>query len=124
MTRTRALVTRHGRKQHFATLGVGETAWVPVCSITDVPVFGATITGIDDWNTWLAAAEHDDGAMCSRCRTPLLVAALALHEVEDLRARLVDVTALETEVRSLRAEVARWTTGALAEVRAAVRRRR
>lgn len=119
--RTRALVARPGRKTHFASIGLGETVYLAVCD-REVPVFGATITGRDDWTTWLAAAEHDDGSMCRLCRTPLLVAALALAEVDDVRAAVADVAALEAEVRTLRAEVSRWTTAALGEGKARLRR--
>jgi hypothetical protein len=120
--RTRALVQRPGRKLHFASIGAGETAWLSVCD-RDVPVFGASVTARDDWNAWLAAAETDEGAMCCRCWTPLRLAALALAEVEDVRASIVDTDALETEVRTLRAEVSRWTTAAFDEIRHAVHAR-
>lgn len=113
----RALVRRAGRKQHFATLAAGDAAWIPICDVTDVPVFGAEVTAREDWHAWLEAARVSDGSMCSRCRNPLLVAALALEEVEGIRAHAVDVAALEAEVRGLRAEVSRLTTAALAETR-------
>lgn len=112
--RTRALVARQGRKQHFATLAPGETGWVPVCGIVDVPVFGAVVTAEEDWVAWLAAARDDAGLMCSRCRTPLLVAGLAVAEVHSAR-----IDALEVEGRRLRAEVSTLTTALLDETRRA-----
>lgn len=115
--RTRALVRRPGRKQHFATRGPGEDTWTPVCYVPVLPVFGTETTGVDDWHAWLAAAEHDLGAMCALCRHQLAGAVLALRELEGIRARLADVDALETEIRTLRADVARLTTAALDEVR-------
>jgi hypothetical protein len=114
MTRTRALVARQGRKQHFATLRPGETGWIPVCGISDVPVFGAIVTAEEDWAAWIDTAQRDAGTMCSRCRTPLLVAGLAVREVYSAR-----IDALEQEGRRLRAEVSRLTTIALAETRKA-----
>lgn len=115
--RSRALVRRQGRKQHFATLGPGDAAWIPVCEVGDVPVFGAEVTGRDSWSVWLDAARHDDGSMCVRCRNPLLIAALALSEVEGIRAYAADVAALEAEVEALRVEVERWRAAALEETR-------
>lgn len=131
-TTTKALVARTGRKQHWATLIAGTTAWIPVCDVADVPVFGATATGEGDWHAWITAA-HTDVArlaagdrpvLCSRCRTALLAAGKALAEVEGIRAQTDDVTALRAEIRTLRAEVSRWTTAALYEVKDAVARRR
>lgn len=118
---TRALVRRPGRRQHFATLLPGATAWIAVCN-RDVPVFGATVTARDDWNGWIATAEQDGEGMCSQCRTPLLTAGLALREVEQVRTRLADVEALEVEVRTLRMQLADWTTAALGELRRPSRR--
>lgn len=112
MTRTRALVARQGRKQHFASLGAGETAWVPVCGIVDVPVFGAVVTAEEDWAAWIATAKQLDAQLCSRCRTMLLVAGLAVSETHSAR-----IDALELEGRRLRAEVARLTTAVLEETR-------
>lgn len=113
MTAQRALVARQGRKQHWAVLYPGEAAWVPVCDVAPIPVFGATITATEDWTAWLAAADHDEhGTMCLRCRRPLLAAARALTEVHSAR-----IAALETENRTLRAEIAHWTTAALAETK-------
>jgi hypothetical protein len=122
---TKALVQRTGRKQHWATLIAGESAWIPVCDVADVPVFGAVQTAPGDWHAWISAAEADVArllggerpVLCSRCRTALLAAGKALAEVEGIRARTVDVEALQAEVRTLRAEVSRWTTAALAETR-------
>lgn len=126
MTATsKALVQRAGRKQHWATLIAGDSAWIPVCDVADVPVFGAVETARGDWHGWIAAAEADVArlvagerpVLCSRCRTALLAAGKALAEVEGIRARADDVDALQAEVRTLRAEVARWTTAALAEAK-------
>lgn len=103
--RTRALVARTGRKVHFASIAAGDAAWLTVCD-REVPVFGATVTGRDDWGTWLAVAEHDAGAMCRRCWAPLRLAALALSEVEQVRASVANADALESEVVGLRSEVA------------------
>lgn len=122
--RTRALVRRPGRKQHLATTTPGESTWIPVCYVPEIPVFGADVTGRDDWHAWLSAAEYDGGVMCATCRNQLSGAVLALRELEGIRARLLDVDALEREVRTLRAEVSRWTTAALHEVKDAVARRR
>lgn len=113
MTAQRALVARQGRKQHWAVLYPGADAWVPICDVTPIPVFGATPTGIEDWTAWIAAADHDEqGRMCLRCRRPLLAAARAVTEVHSAR-----IDALEQEGRRLRAELSRWTTAALAETR-------
>lgn len=120
--RARALVQRPGRKTHFATLAPGETTWIGVGCNLEVPVFGATVTGRDDWAAWLTASQTDTGSMCIRCRTPLLVAALALHEVEDVRASNLHREELEAEVRSLRAEVSRWATAFVDEARSRTRR--
>jgi hypothetical protein len=124
MTRQRALVQRPGRKIHFATLTPGDTTWIGVGCDREVPVFGATVTGRDDWTTWLTAAQTDTGSMCIHCRTPLLVAALALHEVEDIRASVAhaeqleqEVVSLRSEVRTLRAEVTSWAVAGLDEIR-------
>jgi hypothetical protein len=114
----RALVQRPGRKIHLATLTPGDAAWLTVCD-RDVPVFGVTEHG-RDWAAWLTAASSPTVPVCARCRTPLRLAALALAEVEDVRASILDAEALETEVRTLRAEVSRWTTAALGEIRHAV----
>lgn len=135
--RIRALVQRPGRKIHWATLGPGETAWIGVgCSI-DVPVFGITEHG-RDWPAFLNVAEDDAaavaagavGRVCAHCRTALQVASLALAEVDDVRASNLDrealaaqVHTLEGEVRSLRAEIAAWTTAAIGELRASAARR-
>lgn len=115
--RSRALVRRPGRKQHFATKAPGDDVWVPVCYVPVLPVFGTDVEGRDDWNAWLAAAEHDTGGMCATCRHQLAGAVLALREIEDVRAAVADVAALQDEVRALRAEVQRWTTAALSAVR-------
>jgi hypothetical protein len=112
MTRTRALVARTGRKEHFATRGPGDDGWVPVCGIRDVPVFGTTITAEDDWQAWIDTARTLDTHLCSRCRTMLLVAGLAVAEMHSAR-----IDALEVEGRRLRAELSRWTTAALAETK-------
>lgn len=115
--RSRALVQRPGRRIHWASLGAGETAWLTVCN-RDVPVFGITEHG-RDWPAWLTAAQSTDVDLCSHCRTPLLTAALALAEVEDVRASNLDREALLAEVRGLRTELSRWTTAALYETRRA-----
>lgn len=113
MTAQRALVARTGRKQHWAVLYPGDAAWVPVCDVAPIPVFGATPTAIEDWAGWISAAQHDTtGAMCILCRRPLLAAARAIAETHSAR-----IDALEQEGRRLRAELSRWTTAALAETK-------
>lgn len=97
--RRRALVQRPGRKAHFATIAAGEASWLSVCD-RDVPVFGATVLATE-WVDVLLAAKADTADLCSRCRTPLLVAALALDEVEDVRAQNADRVALLERVRRL-----------------------
>jgi hypothetical protein len=121
VTRCRALVQRPGRKIHWASLAAGETAWVALCGL-DVPVFGITEHG-RDWSAWLTAAQSLDLPLCSRCRAALLMAVIALAELEDVRASIADRDALAAEVRALRAERAAWTTAALAETRAAAKHR-
>ena len=128
MTVQRALVRRPGRKLHWATLSPGAAAWVGIGCNLDIPVFGATTTGTD-WAAYLTAAQTGD-TMCLRCRTTLLVAGLALHEIEDVRAANADrdqqaatIRGLEHEIRGLRAELARWVTGALSETRNALRKK-
>lgn len=118
--RTRALVGRHGRRIHFASIAPGETAWLAVCD-RPVPVFGASEHG-RDWPAWLTAAEDPEANLCRQCRTPLLVAALALREVEDVRASNLSRERLLEEVRSLRAQLLSAGRGALDSARRAIAR--
>lgn len=116
--RERALVQRFGRRMHFATLAAGEEAWLAVCD-RPVSVFGATRHG-SDWSAWLAAAQDPKAPLCSQCRTPLLLAALALAEVEDVRASVLDREQLEAENRSLRGKLLTAGFGALDLARRAI----
>ena len=113
---------RAGRKQHFASRAAGAAAWLPACDIREIPAFGAEVEGLESWSTWLRAAQADVArllagerpVLCSRCRSQLLVAGLALREHPD--ERLVEAQA---EVSKLRAEVSKLTTELLAETKRA-----
>lgn len=118
MTRERALVQRTGRKIHWASRDAGDHAWLTLCD-RDVPVFGLREHG-RDWPSWLTAAQDYGLPLCSRCRTALLTAGLALAEVEEVRAANLDREAMLAELLTLRAERSEWVTAALYETRRAV----
>lgn len=118
----RALVRRAGRKQHFASRAAGAAEWLPACDVREIPAFGAEVEGLESWSTWLRAAQADVArlvagerpVLCSRCRSQLLVAGLAVreHPVEQLEVA-------QEQIRSLRAEVSKLTTDLLAETKRA-----
>jgi hypothetical protein len=112
--RTRALVGRPGRKTHFATLAPGETVWLSICDRVEIPVFGANVEARNDWTAWLQAAQDLETPLCSLCRRPLLVAALALHEVADVRASNLVRERLVEQIERLQDVARRYSARILA----------
>jgi hypothetical protein len=80
--RTRALITRPGRKTHYATTDGG--GWLTLCN-RDLPTDGTVVVGTD-WTAWLTAGRSTDTQLCAHCGLALRFAAIAVDEVAAIRA--------------------------------------